>query len=204
MVSQNPGSETARNILRAAEVEFATKGFEGARIDAIARRAGVNKALIYYYYPGKAVLLDSLLGEFLDQLRSVKSQVPFPDQSSGLTEYAGRLISSILAFARDRIDILRIIVMEELKGAPEANRLVSHWRAEWEHSMDSFDQKNMGPAPGDDLPVQGFFLQDMPMIVFLLLNEKWSAAMGRSPADTETLFLEQFHRSVERFYQDRR
>ncbi|MCL0088711.1 TetR/AcrR family transcriptional regulator [Dehalococcoidia bacterium] len=38
-----------QRILDAALEIFASKGFEGARIDEIAKTAGVNKALLYYY-----------------------------------------------------------------------------------------------------------------------------------------------------------
>ncbi len=33
--------------------EFADNGFHGARIDSIARKAKVNKAMIYYHFKGK-------------------------------------------------------------------------------------------------------------------------------------------------------
>jgi len=37
-----------KGILDAAAEEFAEKGFSGARVDEIARRAGINKAMLYY------------------------------------------------------------------------------------------------------------------------------------------------------------
>lgn len=37
-------------ILRAAEAEFLTKGYAGAKTVAIARRAGVTHAMLHYYY----------------------------------------------------------------------------------------------------------------------------------------------------------
>ncbi len=37
-----------KSILDAAAEEFAEKGFSGARVDEIARRAGINKAMLYY------------------------------------------------------------------------------------------------------------------------------------------------------------
>jgi len=55
----------ARNkslILRAALREFAQEGFAGARTDAIAKAAGVNIALIFYYFKNK----EQLYGEALD------------------------------------------------------------------------------------------------------------------------------------------
>lgn len=50
-------------ILQAALVEFAQEGLAGARMDAIADAAGVNKALLYYYFHDK----DRLYGAVLDR-----------------------------------------------------------------------------------------------------------------------------------------
>jgi len=47
---------TRRRILDAARREFGTKGFDGARVEAIARRAHVNKGLIFYYFGSKEEL----------------------------------------------------------------------------------------------------------------------------------------------------
>jgi len=48
-------------ILRAALREFATRGFEGARVDRVARMARVNKAMLYYYFGNKAGLYEAVL-----------------------------------------------------------------------------------------------------------------------------------------------
>jgi len=49
-------------ILRAARREFGSHGFAGARVDHIARRAGVNKQLIYYYFGSKNGLFRAAAG----------------------------------------------------------------------------------------------------------------------------------------------
>jgi len=56
--------QTRAAILEAALKEFAVEGIAGARTDAIARAAGVNKALLYYYYRDK----DTLYGAALDHV----------------------------------------------------------------------------------------------------------------------------------------
>ena len=43
-----PRSETRDRILDAAGQLFAEQGFGGATVEEIARRAGVNKAMLYY------------------------------------------------------------------------------------------------------------------------------------------------------------
>jgi AcrR family transcriptional regulator len=48
-------------ILQAAAKEFAELGIAGARTDAIARAAKVNKALLYYYFKDKETLYGAVL-----------------------------------------------------------------------------------------------------------------------------------------------
>src|SRR4051794_21490867 len=54
---------TRRRILEAARHEFGMKGFDGARVEAIARRARVNKGLIFYYFQSKEELFRVLSEE---------------------------------------------------------------------------------------------------------------------------------------------
>src|SRR5438876_6066224 len=52
---------TQDRILKAAFREFAAKGFAGARVDGIARRAAVNKRMLYHYFGDKAGLFREVL-----------------------------------------------------------------------------------------------------------------------------------------------
>lgn len=53
--------ETVSAIIKAAAESFAEDGFVGARVDDIARRARINKALLYYYVGDKAALYEQVL-----------------------------------------------------------------------------------------------------------------------------------------------
>ena len=52
---------TRAAILDAATVEFAARGLDGARVDTIARRACVNKRMIYHYFGDKEGLYLAVL-----------------------------------------------------------------------------------------------------------------------------------------------
>jgi len=52
---------TSGRILAAALAEFAAHGFSGARVDAIARRAGTNKRMLYHYFGDKEALFRAVL-----------------------------------------------------------------------------------------------------------------------------------------------
>jgi TetR/AcrR family transcriptional regulator len=62
-------SESCRKVLHAAAAVFAEMGFAGARVDAIAERAGINKAMVYYHVGDKARLYEAVLSESLDRAR---------------------------------------------------------------------------------------------------------------------------------------
>lgn len=46
-------SDSQHSIFQAAIDEFAAHGFHGARMDRIAERSSINKAMIYYHYKNK-------------------------------------------------------------------------------------------------------------------------------------------------------
>jgi TetR/AcrR family transcriptional regulator len=60
-VSRESSRKTRDMILTGARAEFSEKGFDGARIDEIALRAGVNKNLLYHHYGSKDGLFTALL-----------------------------------------------------------------------------------------------------------------------------------------------
>jgi TetR/AcrR family transcriptional regulator len=60
--------DTRSRILKAAIDEFAARGYDAAGVDRIARRARVNKALIYYYFANKRGLYHEILHASLQGL----------------------------------------------------------------------------------------------------------------------------------------
>jgi TetR/AcrR family transcriptional regulator len=57
---RNP-QQTQQRILEAALQEFSAKGFAGARVDVIARRARINKRMLYHYFGDKEGLFREVL-----------------------------------------------------------------------------------------------------------------------------------------------
>jgi AcrR family transcriptional regulator len=71
-------NQTSRRILKAAADVFSEVGFDGARVDQIAKRAGVNKAMIYYHIGDKEALyaqvIHDVFGYVADQvIRNIKA-----------------------------------------------------------------------------------------------------------------------------------
>ena len=69
VATRNPGHSRER-ILSAALKEFAAKGFAGARVDAIARRAVINKRMLYHYFGNKEKLFRAVLRQKIAERRA--------------------------------------------------------------------------------------------------------------------------------------
>jgi len=94
--------ESRASILTAAVAEFAEHGIAGARTDAIARAAHVNKALLYYYFKDKDALyeavLDHVFGGLQDRVMPVLDSKLPPRQK--MLEYLGTYFYYIAANPR--------------------------------------------------------------------------------------------------------
>ena len=61
-------SSTEERILEAAKKVFYKKGFDGTRMQEIADEAGINKALLHYYFRSKENLFDAVFKEAFNEL----------------------------------------------------------------------------------------------------------------------------------------
>jgi AcrR family transcriptional regulator len=76
VAKRDPAATRAR-ILKVAVIEFAAKGYSGARIDAMATRAKANIRMIYHYFGGKEGLYVAVLESTLAQLRAEELKLDF-------------------------------------------------------------------------------------------------------------------------------
>jgi AcrR family transcriptional regulator len=81
--------KTKQLLLDAAVQEFAEHGLQGARVDRIAKSAGVNKERIYQYFGNKEQLFSRVLDAELGKLAAA---VPMtPEAAAELPEHVGRV-----------------------------------------------------------------------------------------------------------------
>ena len=71
-------NDRALRISTAAREEFARRGYAGARVEQIARRAGVNKQLLFYYYHSKRGLFQAVLTQAAGELENALSNLALP------------------------------------------------------------------------------------------------------------------------------
>jgi len=165
--------------LKAASYTFAQKGFEGARIDAIAKEAGVNKALIYYYFKSKRELLDRLISSFLDESRNLVMKLI---REFGLSESENmdQLFDKIFRFLEENEALIRMIMLESFKRESRESFLfdfVDLYLGKDSHSfammareagLETDESVDMG-----QIRVTEFFTLLGPVLLYILMRDNW-------------------------------
>jgi TetR/AcrR family transcriptional regulator len=111
---RRPRHRDSRGLLEAAaRAEFAAYGFAGARVDRIAKRAGVNKQLLFYYFGSKQQLYDSVVTDLAGDV----AQPPRP-RSRHASEDLRETFSALFDALVRRADLARLIVSEMQREGP--------------------------------------------------------------------------------------
>lgn len=110
-----PNEREARTqaLLDAALDVFLERGFEAARLDEVAQRAGVAKGTLYLYFPSKEALFEALIGSVLAS--------PFQAAGEAMLKQdvpSEMMLRGVIAWAKTEIlgtkrqDIARLIISE--------------------------------------------------------------------------------------------
>lgn len=106
---------TSAAILAAAVAEFTQKGYEGARVDAIARRARINKRMLYHYFGGKDGLYLAVLEGRYAAIRSAETKLDLSHREprEGMRE----LVLFTWHYFLEHPEFLSILATENLQKA---------------------------------------------------------------------------------------
>lgn len=104
--------ETTREKIKLAALEiFVEKGYDGARMQEIADRAGANKAMIHYYFTSKDALFEAIIRETFEELFELYSQIwGVGDQPP--EELIAKTVQAHFQFLSEHLYLPRIIVRE--------------------------------------------------------------------------------------------
>lgn len=184
---RSPGPKRQQNearILKAAEEVFATTGFSGARTAAIARRAGVPKANLHYYFGTKEVLyqrvLENILQVWLHMGDSIRADA---EPAQALAAY----VAAKIDYSRRRPHASKVFANELLHGAPQIKGYLRSELKRWVDAkskvIDAWIAKGkLAPVPAKHL----FFLLWAMTQTYADFDLQVAAVLGRkriAPAD---------------------
>jgi AcrR family transcriptional regulator len=105
-----------RQLLEAALAEFAAYGVAGARVDRLAKRAGISAGLVYSFYANKEGLFEAVYDLIVEMTVS-----SIPMDADDLPEYAGRLYDGGI----DHPEVIRFVAWYELERGETAGKRAS-------------------------------------------------------------------------------
>lgn len=108
---------TEEKIKEAASIVFTKKGYGNARTRDIAEEAGINLALLNYYFRSKEKLFQIVMAERIDKLFGVLGPV-LNDESTTLEEKLQKITESYINMLLEHPD-LPIFVLSEIRNNPE-------------------------------------------------------------------------------------
>jgi AcrR family transcriptional regulator len=115
MVTEESGNRNSRKLVAdAAAAEFAEFGYAGARTERIAKRAGVNKQLIFYYFGSKAGLYEGVLGTAGQELQAALAAAARPAVSP--PEALRAMLSAVFGTLELSPDLARLVARSAFEG----------------------------------------------------------------------------------------
>jgi AcrR family transcriptional regulator len=124
MTQSRQAGRSRDSLAAAALAEFAQFGFSGARTDRIARRAGVNKQLLHYYFGSKRGIYAASLGAAERHLLAeVATSAAEPPTATSVRSRLRTVFAAVLA----EPEVVRLIVRgvgEGGEAAESATRVV--------------------------------------------------------------------------------
>lgn len=181
-------------ILDSSAKIFAERGYDGARMDEIAKRASVNKALIYYYFPrGKEELLEVLFQETLEAAMNIFSGEEMNSFTFGDESLVHGLINRYLDILEERQDILRVMLMESLKRSPVNDLIFKMIREIIVKIFGAIESTESGVVKDKEFSmVLEFFTGIMPTLSYVVYHEGWMERFGWTEAELRERFITAF------------
>jgi AcrR family transcriptional regulator len=115
-MKKSKDKNTEEQILKAAKFVFQSKGMVGARMQEIADEAGINKAMLHYYYRSKQMLFEAVFKNAFSLLAPQLNTILNDDSS--IEEKIRNFTSNYISFVIEH-PYLPNFVIQELNRNPE-------------------------------------------------------------------------------------
>lgn len=192
---------TEQKILKAAKIVFIKKGFDGARMEDIAKQADINKALVHYYFRSKENLFEQIFDTFAAQILPNITLV---------MESEGSIYDKIEVFIHNYIEFfmknpdLPIFVLTEINRNPDRVIAMLNNTQNFPKMQQFIGQLMVEVQLGKVKPINPihFFLNMMSLCVFPFVAKPMIKTMiNLSEEDFQTI-LNQRKQEVTRFIFD--
>ncbi len=213
--------KTKNRIIEVATKRFSAVGFDATRVDDIAKDAGINKALIYYYFKSKEDILNHLIERLFDDISSIVMEfiknniVPMLEKGQldvhrdhwtfisvadaqtyhdALMRYYEKIVDFTLSHRR----IIRILIFESLKSGKHHSALFYLQDLIYNREKSLFYQTVWNPDQeltySSDHIVFKFFFGFIPIFNFAAYFDDYVASDNMEEIELRASFLRAYQK----------
>ncbi len=174
--------EARARIAAAAEELFAERGFDGSAIRDIARKAGVNGAMIHYYFGNKEGLYHAILEGAASRVRTLLIETT--GRSGSSSKRLSSFVEAYAAYILSQPNIARILYREMLTGAKHIKQIAQQYAASNYSMLKGLitDGVQRGELRNVDAELAPISLMGM-VVIFQFLKPIISIALGKTQYD---------------------
>ena len=118
-------ADAKEKIFHAALKEFSKEGLGGARVERIAKAAGVNKAMIFYYFSSKQNLYNELLNHVMSKIFGRVSELMMQETSAEF--FLEKLTEVYITFFSEHPDFIRMIALDMIRNPGNTDRFFKNF-----------------------------------------------------------------------------
>ncbi|MBZ0253728.1 MAG: TetR/AcrR family transcriptional regulator, partial [Candidatus Methylomirabilis sp.] len=179
-------SVARERLLGVAETLFAEHGFAGATTQEIARRARVDKRLLFYYFTDKEELRRSVLARFILKMASVQGD---PQSWKGdAAENHGRIVNAFVDFAGANPALVKMFLREVLDDGASLKEFYGPIiRRLFADGAKGVEEEHAAGATAYFDPVHFQFCVMGMALFYFLVADAFAAAWGEDPLSPDAL-----------------
>ena len=167
MAKTNKNQDTEGQILNAAENVFQKKGMDGARMQEIADEAGINKAMLHYYYRSKQLLFEAVFTNAFSLLAPQLNKIL--NDNSSIEDKVKNFSSNYISFIIKHPYLPNFIIQELnrnpdfIKNIQENNSILNIDKFKAQVALE-VEQGILKPTKGDQLFINILALNIFPFV----------------------------------------
>lgn len=194
------GDITRKRVLKISEELFSEKGFDGTGIEEIARKAGINKATIYYHFKSKNHIIEALFKDIIIDLNNHLASSHDPGINGVTEDDMAEKIGREIQFIEDKKKILSVMIMEALKNSECGSFLFKCAEMTINNELEMHENSNKSKKDlfkknRQEFFVHEFFTGFIPFVLYVILKEKFCEYFDYDTNAVFLQFLESFKKS---------
>jgi TetR/AcrR family transcriptional regulator, regulator of cefoperazone and chloramphenicol sensitivity len=159
-------NESKQAVLDAASRLFHMYGYDGTSVRAIASEAGVNVALISYYFGGKKALLEQLMEHFLNGYITEVERIISQDKSEQSPfESLLNLAEQLIKFQVEQSSLARFVYREISLDSILTREIMTTYLMKEKYLLETFFKKEIFKNHRDPYSLDFFIMQFREMIM---------------------------------------